>query len=574
DIAKLSPELRSTFELLNPLFHFIDSEDEADSNRTTVVDLLKLISLQSSEEIISQTDSDHKLRDYLRGLVMNSDHPDLTSLCPEDQTLVNHLAEKMDHEPKHSMDSTALANLLKSITEEMQANKLEGLQKRIISARLDEEVTQGLGNIIVGYTNLWGMYTQAEKDKVALGQFVRSKHEESKAYHAQLQKLLAERQSTGAIQSEEVARLQAKIGRLESHLLQTEENHTQEAVVAEEREASLRETLARTEAEMRTLKEFIESAEERIECAREERDAAKGAVRVCQNELAALRINYNNLQKALDSLENEKQVETDATAQHFRMENERLQKEITELQQGISVLKTKVSRLDSLEENNRTLQEQLDRHTGRLSEAHALARRYEERIQVLKSELKEKTNELHGKLDKSVMKNLLISCMKLPPAKRPDAFRSLGSFLNFTTEDYDMLGFNEPVATNWKELFWRPGTSRNHENSQPEHSFVEMLANFLEKESAPSTQIRLPTDYLRSNSTGGVIMESGGEFASDAQRKGMNTMSSIQHRPSSSAAQQEQSVVVLTSMPQRKPTPSKNPLLSGLSAIKPPSDVL
>lgn len=68
----------------------------------------------------------------------------------------------------------------------------------------------------------------------------------------------------------------------------------------------------------------------------------------------------------------EKQAETNATAQHFRMENERLQKEITELQQGISVLKTKVSRLGSLEENNRTLQEQLDRHTGRLSEAHAL----------------------------------------------------------------------------------------------------------------------------------------------------------------------------------------------------------
>lgn len=196
DIAKLSPELRSTFELLNSLFHFIDSEDETDSNRTTVVDSLKLICLQSSEEIIPQTDSDHKLRDYLRGLMMNSNHPDLTSLCPEDQALVNHLAEKMNHEPKHSADSTALANLLKSITEEMQANKLEGLQQRIISARLDEEVMQGLGNIIVGYTNLWGMYTQAEKDKVALGQFVRSKHEESKAYHAQLQKLLAERQST------------------------------------------------------------------------------------------------------------------------------------------------------------------------------------------------------------------------------------------------------------------------------------------------------------------------------------------------------------------------------------------
>lgn len=37
------------------------------------------------------------------------------------------------------------------------------------------------------------------------------------------------------------------------------------------------------------------------------------------------------------------------------------------------------------------------------------------------------------------MKSLLISCMKLPPARRPEAFRSLGSVLNFTPEDYDLV---------------------------------------------------------------------------------------------------------------------------------------
>ncbi|VDN96570.1 unnamed protein product [Rodentolepis nana] len=265
----------------------------------------------------------------------------------------------------------------------------------------------------------------------------------------------------------------------------------------------------------------------------------------------------------------EQQAETNATAQHFRTENERLQKEMAELQHTISGLKTEVSRLESLEDNNRSLQEQLGRHADRLSEAHALARRYEERIQVLKNELNEKTIELNGKLDKSVTKNLLISCMKLPPSKRPDAFRSLGSVLNFTAEDYNLLGFDEPVATNWKDLFWRPGTPNNRENPKSEHSFVEMLASFLEKESAPPTQIRLPTDYLRANSTSGGIMKPGTtEVVPDAQRERMHSISSVQHR------QNEQSAVVPASLPQRKPSPFKNPLLSGLSSIKPSSDVL
>lgn len=68
----------------------------------------------------------------------------------------------------------------------------------------------------------------------------------------------------------------------------------------------------------------------------------------------------------------EKQAEANATAQHFRLENERLQKEVLGLQKRISDLETEVSRLSSLEANNHALQQQLERHTGRLSEAHAL----------------------------------------------------------------------------------------------------------------------------------------------------------------------------------------------------------
>lgn len=70
----------------------------------------------------------------------------------------------------------------------------------------------------------------------------------------------------------------------------------------------------------------------------------------------------------------EKQAETNATAQHFRNENEKLQRQIGDLQQHITGLKAEVSRLGSLEATNRSLQEQVNRHAGRLSEAQALGK--------------------------------------------------------------------------------------------------------------------------------------------------------------------------------------------------------
>uniref|UniRef100_A0A5K3FLX7 GRIP domain-containing protein n=1 Tax=Mesocestoides corti TaxID=53468 RepID=A0A5K3FLX7_MESCO len=255
------------------------------------------------------------------------------------------------------------------------------------------------------------------------------------------------------------------------------------------------------------------------------------------------------------------QLETNVAAQHFRLENERLQKEVSTLEQRVKHLQEEFSRQEKLESTNNELQAQLRHHADRLAEAHALARRYEEQIQVLKSTLKEVKNELDGKLDKLVMKNLLISCLKLPPAKRPEAFCALGSVLDFTTEDFNLLGFNEPVAKNWKDLFWNSALPKQHE-TEPKESFVEMFAIFLEKESSPPNQLRLPTDYLKAHGVGTEV-----ETASQITRR----------LEVSSASAVKQRLPLTSDAPlgpissQRKQIKSKNPLLSGLSHVKPSS---
>ena len=60
------------------------------------------------------------------------------------------------------------------------------------------------------------------------------------------------------------------------------------------------------------------------------------------------------------------------TAQHFRLENRRLQQEVTDLQRQIKGLQVDVTHLSGLETSNRALRDQLERQTSRLSEAHIL----------------------------------------------------------------------------------------------------------------------------------------------------------------------------------------------------------
>uniref|UniRef100_A0A0X3PXL1 Thyroid receptor-interacting protein 11 n=1 Tax=Schistocephalus solidus TaxID=70667 RepID=A0A0X3PXL1_SCHSO len=379
---------------------------------------------------------------------------------------------------------------------------LTELQQRLQTMESSDAVVTCMRQLLSEYVALRGQYKQAEQDKIALATLVRTKHAESEAYHAQIQTLLTERQANVAsteLGAASMEKLNAEIQRLRSHLLQTEENHTKEALAAEEREISLKKQLSDAEKRLATQVEFISSAEDLITSAREERDAARTAGRASQSELNGLKMSYANLQKALENLEKERQSDINIETRHFRLEAERLRAENKSLLDKLNDTQQALKKQDDLVAANQALHKQMELHAGRLAEAHSQARHYEEQIQILKAERQNFTRELDGKLDKSLMKSLLVSCLRLPPSKRPDAFRMLGRILDFTPDECDMLGLSEPVGTNWRNWFRMTGADASAGGGDcQKRSFIELFAEFLEKESAPPTQIKLPTDHLQS----------------------------------------------------------------------------
>lgn len=150
------------------------------------------------------------LRAYLADAI-GSGLGDLDNLSPADQKLMQQLSKLLPNPPQqHHQDvSTRLSRLAQSISDAVQKDEdLRGVLERIqaVAEKTKMRKTSGdknsnpiVGTAVVldcfarlvdGLATTRARHAQAEKDKVALGQLVRSKHAESQAYHAQLQQLL------------------------------------------------------------------------------------------------------------------------------------------------------------------------------------------------------------------------------------------------------------------------------------------------------------------------------------------------------------------------------------------------
>ncbi len=151
----------------------------------------EIVPVQSTVSEASPVQAD-QLRGCLRELLEHHGSPSLDGLNPEDRDLVNRIG--------HLFSTTA--SLAESITLALRRDNLEGVGDKIKAAKGDKKVLECLGYLVEGYTTARARHAQAEQEKIALGQLVRSKHAESQAYHAQLQRFLTEKQSAVSVGSE------------------------------------------------------------------------------------------------------------------------------------------------------------------------------------------------------------------------------------------------------------------------------------------------------------------------------------------------------------------------------------
>lgn len=307
---------------------------------------------------------------------------------------------------------------------------------------------------------------------------------------------------------ERETRLKRECERLRAHLLQTEDRYTREAVEAEEREEQLKKSLTALKQEMVSSNTDVlnakssaarqtESLRIQLNLLMEQRDDALKKLANAEETISSYSSSLANLQMVLEQFQEE-------TRHNQSVELELCQKDLEKERLTTHNLNT-----EKLE-----LQKKLAEMTEIADSTHCLKRQIAEnveQIKILQIKLQEREAEFseaeikwqqisavsEDKIDRLLVKNLLMGFISTPPAKRTEAFTVVGHILGFTDHELESIGVSN--SGSWlRGLFHNavvasPGTNAETNSN---YSFSELFIRFLEKESTPLPQPKLPAERM------------------------------------------------------------------------------
>ncbi|TPP51075.1 hypothetical protein FGIG_04717 [Fasciola gigantica] len=298
-------------------------------------------------------------------------------------------------------------------------------------------------------------------------------------------------------------KLMAEVERLRAHLLEMEESYNMEALNAEAREVDLRNQLHDAQKRLTEMEECSRTAEDRVRQAYTERDEARRMSEVHQKEIIALEANLTNLQSVLDSFQQNQQSAVTAETEHMRLELHRVRQNEASLRSELDDLSGQLADQNQLKEHNRQLSSQIQRHTAQLDRIRAQINEKDAQIDSLRTRLAQMAVDTDSKIDKVLMKNLLLSYFQLPGSQKQNGLRVIGSLLHFTDEEYAKAGSNSgaiPTLLNWmrvavSSLPSGPPRDVTFASSYPDKSFTELFLSFLEQEAGLRAPLKLSMDH-------------------------------------------------------------------------------
>lgn len=399
------------------------------------------------------------------------------------------------------------------------------LQEKEFEVKSLQEKVQTLQAVIENKEGESGQVNKLmQENEVVLSQARQLQQERDHAMMALKQKQSEQSQLFNEIQKlkEKDVKSQRELERLRSHLMQMEDGYTQEALEAEEREKDLRNRLAVAEEKFISSSSLMESASQQANQQTEslqqqlhmlagQRDQAYLQVASLQDQLQQYAVSLNNLQMVLEQFQQEKDAQLSLEVEKNQNEIAALRKQVNSLQTELGSTKEKLADAEEGLEAASRLTEQLDRKEEALS---AL----KEEVQIREKSLKAMEDEVHrlrvstdNKIDKLVIKNMLLSYVLSPRNKQPEVLRALGGILGFSEEDFEKI---TGTSKSWVSGLLRFGGSPAHVTPTPttpirnvpahvqstpkaETSFSELFVKFLETESSPTPPVmKLPAEDM------------------------------------------------------------------------------
>nr|XP_046915160.1 putative leucine-rich repeat-containing protein DDB_G0290503 [Dermatophagoides farinae] len=283
---------------------------------------------------------------------------------------------------------------------------------------------------------------------------------------ANLQKSIADQQQAESDRAE-IDKLTGELNRLRQHLVQVEETYIGYLKESEERLEQSQKIVQQYE-QMNIDQRELEY-QELVQSLREELKNSHEQLHQCEDKNERLAANLINMQSVIEQLE--KEHERKIRSMHEEQEKQKILNEQCneEWQRRLQTCERHLYETRKALEAASRLTEQIEQKESMIEHFKREAKNKDQEIMKLQKKIQDIEQSQEGKVDKQIVKNLVLSYLATPMDKRSDGERLLARFLDFNQEEMNRVGI-------------RIGSGGGRRDS---NSFTSSFVQFLETESYP-----------------------------------------------------------------------------------------
>ncbi|XP_044764161.1 thyroid receptor-interacting protein 11-like isoform X2 [Coccinella septempunctata] len=295
--------------------------------------------------------------------------------------------------------------------------------------------------------------------------------------------------------SEKEAALSKKLERLQGHLMEVEEHYTQELLQSEQQIALLQARLNEVEKREKDWSNTYtsvsiranqqnESLTQQLQSMTSQRDEFCKRMLDLEDENNVKEAALTNLQLVLEQFQRDKEADV-------VRETERIRRQVKHEQQIQEDLRKEITTLENqIKESKQGLQAAL-RLTDQLEMSKNQVSTLKEEVSVLteklhhkEEELKAVTSQTDGKVDKSLVKNLVIGFVTSNKNLNKDQrqiLKIIATVLDFNEQEHKKVNLNQDHQNTWLKSLLSPMA----DDVPPNESLSRAFVHFLENESKP-----------------------------------------------------------------------------------------
>ncbi|KAF7383479.1 hypothetical protein HZH66_012829 [Vespula vulgaris] len=289
-----------------------------------------------------------------------------------------------------------------------------------------------------------------------------------------------------------------ELERLRTHLVEIESSYTEEALLAEEMRKELEGKLLQAEEKLKNsstvytsasirANQQVETLQQQMSLIIQQRDDIQNKLSMAEDKVLSQTTALTNLQIVLEQFQREKERDIKRVTEKLQLQLQESHKKQEELLNEISCLKEQLAEAQEYLQAASRLSEQLDKKTERIEQLNQEVERLMELVNTADQRIEEAMQSGVGKVDKNLMKNLLLGYLSSSTADKSSVLRVFATVLDFTEHDRDKAGLNNGIANN--SWFSRLSGGNGAPTKDQEASLSAAFVRFLESESKPKPQL-------------------------------------------------------------------------------------